>query len=113
MNFNKNSELTIPEKVKLILNEIIYVELGLQKIEEIFVNAEINNKTIINTENYKLCSKYFFLLNDVYLERLNESEQSLLKYYLDNLNSDNLNVKQELYNFLSERKIKLLLPETN
>ena len=66
------------EKVKILLNKIIYERLELNAIEHCISEAGVKPKEIVNDNNYDLTSKYFFLVNDVYLDRLNTDELQIL-----------------------------------
>ncbi len=101
------------DKIKLILNKVVYDKLGLDIIEQEIVNANIRCKDIINDDNVELVSRYFFLLNDVYLDRLNSDEVYTLENYIENIDFHNIILTEELRNFIDERLFKLLIPDTD
>lgn len=101
------------EKVKILLNKIIYERLELNAIEHCIIEAGVKPKEIVNNNNYDLTSKYFFLVNDVYLDRLNTDELQILENLIGNIDFQNINLTEELIDFMNANIYKLLLPNTD
>ncbi len=99
-------------EIKLLLSKLLYVKLGLEKYEKELISFNIEEKNIVNENKITLSSKYFFLLNEINLDKLSADEYAYLNSTipeLDNLNLDKLN---ELNRFLDNKMYDLLLPET-
>ncbi len=97
------------DMIKICLTEILYHDLGLNRIEDILKNKRIPHKTIQNPNNYPLVSKYFFLLNDVHFENLTPEEKKQLDMYYNRFLQGGELEKTELYQFLNDKKMQLLL----
>ena len=97
-------------QIKQLLFKIIYNKLNLQEIEEDFIKSNIPQKKINNPNNEEIISQYFFLRNDLYLDRLSLEEKTFI---VSKMNSINENDKKELNEFLENNLLKLLLPETD
>ena len=100
------------DDIKLILNKIIYDELGLNTVEEQLVKKGIKNKNIYNPDGKELASKYFFLLNDIHYDNLLDGEKRTLEDLYNKSLKDNKQAKEDLYKFLNQVKLKLLIPNT-
>lgn len=96
--------------VRQRLFEIIYNKLELKQIEEELIKNNIPKKNIYNPNNVKLVSNYFFLRNDVYLNRLTRDE---IDYINKSINSSDENIVRGLNNFLERNLQKLIMPETD
>ncbi len=87
---------------RLLYFKYIYDKLNLKEIEEYLINNKINyiiDEKLMSKEEL-ICSKnskYFYLLNDISFDLLNEKELS----YLKNVNVDN-NINEEVINFLEQ-----------
>jgi hypothetical protein len=97
------------EKMKVILNKIICDKLNLRVIEEDLANNGIKSKII---QNKKAGSHFFFLMNDIYLDRLSVQELNYLQNSISQLDFSKLEINKEFYTFLISIIDKLLLPET-
>lgn len=101
------------EKIQLILNKLLYTILELSNIEEEIVNCGLKEKEIVNNENYDIISKYFFLKNDIYLERLSQKELLFLEEQLKTIDYSDIYITDELSKFLLDRIKTILLPNSN
>ena len=96
-------------KIRNILNDIMYTDLNLIKVEERIKKAGIPKKS--KDDSYPQTSDYFTLINDIHFENLSEDEKKELdNYYNDYLNKHE-GAKQKLAEFLKNNKYKLLIPE--
>ena len=98
------------DKIRLLLFRIIYDDLNLKIIEDEFLSNNIPQKKIVLKKGEELISHYFFLRNDIYLERLNQEEQESLKQLI---NSNRDEDQKTLNEFLKKNMFRLILPETN
>lgn len=96
--------------LKMMLFEIIYDELQLNEVDNYLFSQNILGKQINNHSQYPILSRYFTLQNKVTFERLKDEEKHILNHYIENMN--NTETKKNLYNFLRDHKLKLLLPQT-
>ncbi len=93
------------ENIKFIIFDNIYKNLGLKDIENKIEKNNIKPKNIENSTNISIVSKYFFLLNDIYLENFKKEELDYLNQcYLDYTKGNH----SKLYEFLNENMQKLL-----
>jgi len=99
--------------ITMLYNQLICNELQLNKIDEEIKQKGIKPKQIENPDNYFIASNYFFLINHIYLDRLNEEEKIKLETCISEYKKGNKQYNQELYSFLKQNMLKLLLPETN
>lgn len=101
------------DKLKIILNKYIYEKLELGNVEQEIIGSGVTAKEVVNDENLDLASSYFFLMNDIYLERLDEVEMKSLESYINNIDFHNIILSNDLIKFIEENISKLLLPNTN
>lgn len=100
------------DKAKLLFSKIIYKKMELDIIEQEIINSNIKCKDVVNNDNYDIVSKYFFLMNDVNLNKLTEYEKFKLEDYISNIDFQNIVISSDLLNFLEEIMYKVLLPDT-
>lgn len=98
------------DKIRLVLFDLIYNELGLKTIEDEFKEKNIPHKEVVGYEGLEPISQYFFLNNDVFMDRLSQEEIAFLN---DGINSSDPAKMDSVYTFLKQNKQRLLLPETN
>ena len=101
------------DELKLILFRIIYEKLKLDSVEKRFLDYGLKPKQIVSDGmNYKnkFDNKFFFLKSDVHLENLSLEEITLLKKYMSSEKAADL---EELYHFLENNCLKLLIPKTD
>jgi len=96
------------QELKIILFNILYINLDLKKLENQIIQKGIKHKNIENSCNYPIISKYFFLLNDLHLENLDSSELENLNILYNNFKKDNNLYGDELCQFLLKNIQKLL-----
>ena len=106
--------MKLEEKIKYQYMKILYQWLELNKVEKYLKDKGIKFKNIIDPDNLKI-SDYFFLQNDINLNRLTKEElQELENYFKMDIKDINSN-KNVLYNqmnqFLIKNIYKILLPE--
>ena len=101
------------EKIKIILNKIIYDKLNLYEIEKKFDSNGIKRKITESENNNESMSNFFFIMNDVYLNRLTVQELEYITNSIKQLDFSKLQISKELCDFLLSIINKLLLPETS
>ena len=109
----EQAELYNEMELEYLIDKISNIKLELANIEQEFIDNGIKNKEIINADNLDLPSKYFFLMNDVYLERLKDEEIKMLEEYIKCIDFTNIEIPEDLYNFLMSKLFVLLLPNTS
>ena len=100
------------EELKIMLFEILYNKLNLKEIEEYFTKNGVESKEFINDTNLPINSKYFWLLNNVLIENLEDKEKYTMYELYRQFKLGNFFAKRELYYFLEKNMLKLLIPKT-
>ncbi len=95
--------------LKKILNEIVYKDLNLNKIEAKIKEINVLPKEM--DESFSSVSSYFVLLNDIHFENLNLEEKQLLEEYCNGYLTHPDDYRKKLYSFLEENKYRLLIPK--
>ena len=97
--------MKLEEKIKYQYMKILYQWLELNKVEKYLKDKGIKFKNIIDPDNLKI-SDYFFLQNDINLNRLTKEElQELENYFKMDIKDINSN-KNVLYNQMNQFLIK-------
>ena len=111
---DKTKDFEYMKKIlKYLSNKVIYEELNLKEIEKKLLDAKIIPKRITSVDGLAIISNYFFLWNDVNIDRLNLFEKDkLINLYKDYIDSGKKEDK-DLCLFLKERLYKLLLPNSD
>lgn len=99
------------DNYKYLFFKELYKELNLTFIEEKLKDEKIKPLNVLPSEDYELISNYFFLLNDINIEKLN-SEQLKEFYYYFSKNIKELSEQEleEAKKFINNTYSMLLFP---
>ena len=99
---------------KYLFLKKIYNELNLNLIEKELDKQNIKPLDIVPDENYHIISHYFFLLNDINIQKLNNDQlQKFYYYFSKNINELSETELKEIYKFIDETYPLMLFKETN
>ncbi len=89
----------------IIINNIIYDELGLETIENELTRNNVFPKQTDEFIKDKLKAKYFFLLNDLSFDRLNKDEIDQINHFYQN------GMESELIDTIKTKYLKIIIPD--
>lgn len=92
----------------------LYSDLNLNEMESKLISDNIKSLEIDENQEYDIISRYFFILNDVNIDKLNEAESTkfndLFSKKVKNLSDEEL---KERFDFIEQTYKKVLFPEIN
>lgn len=107
-------KVKMEEILKILLFNILYSQLNLMEVERRLEEKKVVPKEIIYP-NYAIkhvTPKYIMLENDIHLENLSKEGRKKLEDYMLVLDDQNIPLMNEIYTFLDNIKLKLLIPDT-
>lgn len=100
------------DNYKYLCFKKLYNDLNLNEIEDTLISSDIMSLEIQKDEDYDVISRYFFLLNDVNINGLNEEElvrfNNLFSKKAKDLSDKEL---KESFDFIEHTYEKILFPE--
>lgn len=99
------------DNYKYLFFKKLYEELDLKSIEANLEKENIKSLNVVDSEYYKIISKYFFILNDVNINFLTQEDLQTFNLYFSkdiySLKEEELN---EIYQFIEKTYSMVLFP---
>lgn len=102
------------DNYKYLFFKEIYKELNLNSIEKKMKNEKIKSLNVLFSEDYEPISNYFFLLNDVNIEKLTSEQLQEFHYYFSkNINELTEQDLNKVKAFINKTYPILLFPDVD
>lgn len=107
-------KVKMEENIRILLFNMLYTQLNLDEVEKRLAEANVVPKKIVYSDNAirHVIPKYLVLENGIHLENLSKEERKKLEDYMLVLDDQNIPLMNEIYTFLDNIKLKLLIPDT-